>query len=106
MPDKWIVKFQKEALPHIIKEFRPCRILIFGSRVKGNATEESDLDVILVSTAFEGLPFLKRMEKIIKLVRFPKHIDYLCYTPEEFERIKGSSSIVEDALEDCIEALK
>lgn len=44
------------------------------------------------------------MENMLKLVRFPKHVDYLCYTPEEFERIKDSSSIVEDALEECIEA--
>lgn len=105
MPDKWIAKFQAEVLPQIIEGIKPSRVLIFGSRAKGNATEESDIDVILVSAAFAGIPFVKRMEKVIKLARFPKHVDYLCYTPEEFERIKDSSSIIKDALEDHIEAI-
>jgi len=105
MPDKWIVKFQEEALPHIVEKIKPSRVLIFGSRVKGDATEESDIDVIIISSAFEGTPFIRRMEKTLKIARFPKHVDYLCYTPAEFERIKESSSVVEDALEDCIEAV-
>lgn len=105
MHDEWIAKFRKEVLPHIIEDTKPSRVLIFGSRVKGDPTDESDIDVIIVSSAFEGIPFVKRMEKMLKLARFRKHVDYLCYTPAEFERIKKSSSIVEDAMENCIEAI-
>ncbi|GAB4335036.1 MAG: hypothetical protein Kow0099_07380 [Candidatus Abyssubacteria bacterium] len=44
MSDKWIQRFQEEALPLISKEIKPSRVLIFGSRIKGSATEESDID--------------------------------------------------------------
>ncbi|WXG42308.1 MAG: nucleotidyltransferase domain-containing protein [Candidatus Freyarchaeum deiterrae] len=102
--DIWIEKFQKEALPRIVQDIKPERVLFFGSRVTGNAKEESDLDVIIISEAFRGIPFIKRAEKVLKTARFPKHVDYLCYTPEEFERIKTTSSIIQDAMEQNVEA--
>jgi hypothetical protein len=105
MADIWIEKFQKEALPKIVQHAKPLKVLIFGSRVRGNATEDSDIDVIIISDSFKNIPFLRRMERMLKVVRFPKHVDYLCYTPDEFERIKHASSIIEDALEQHLEAI-
>jgi Nucleotidyltransferase domain. len=101
--DQWIEKFQREALPQIIKNLKPKKILLFGSRVTGNATQDSDLDIILISDVFKDIPFVRRMEMVLKIARFEKHIDYLCYTSEEFEKIKNSSSIIQNALECCIE---
>jgi len=45
------------------------------------------------------MPFLKRMPFLLKLVQFEKHIDFLCYTEEEFRRAKRTSSMVKSALE-------
>jgi hypothetical protein len=42
---------------------------------------------------------------VMRSVRFQKYVDYLCYTPEEFETIKDASSVIEDALEESIKAL-
>ncbi len=102
MNDYWIERFKKEALPKIIEEFHPEKVFLFGSRIKGEAREESDIDVILVAKAFSKIPFLKRMPMVIRKTRFPKHVDYICYSPEEFERIKQTSSVVMDALENSI----
>ena len=76
---------------------------MFGSRITGRATEASDLDVIIISQDFKKIPFVKRMGEILKAARFPKHVDYFCYTPDEFERIKGASAIIEQALREGIE---
>ncbi|MFH0802703.1 MAG: nucleotidyltransferase domain-containing protein [bacterium] len=103
MNDLWLFKFQQEALPEIVREFNPKRIIVFGSRAQGKAHQESDLDVILISSYFQDIPFLKRMAMVLKKVRFPKHIDYLCYTEEEFEKLKHTSSILSDAMENYIE---
>lgn len=103
MHDLWIDKFKKEALPLIIKELHPSKVLFFGSRVTGGATEDSDIDIIIISDIFKEIPFIKRMERVIKLTRFPKHVDYLCYTPEEFMHLKVSSTLLENALEDFLE---
>lgn len=42
MRDPWIEKFKKEAAPKIAKEFKPEKIILFGSRVRGTAREDSD----------------------------------------------------------------
>jgi len=97
--DKWIEKFKQEILPQIIKEYNPEKILLFGSRVKGESDEDSDLDIIVISDSFNKIPFINRMSHLLKKFRFQKHVDYLCYTPEEFERLKNQSSILIDALE-------
>jgi predicted nucleotidyltransferase len=103
MTDSWIKKFQKEALPILIKEFKPEKLLVFGSRVRGNAKRNSDIDVIIVSSYFESIPFLKRMPIALKKVPFPKHVDYICYTQEEYGRMKNESSVIMDALENALE---
>ena len=57
MKDRWIRKFQKEEVTKLVKEFKPAKVILFGSRVQGTAEKESDIDVILVSPYFEGMPF-------------------------------------------------
>ena len=103
MNDYWLEKFKKEALPKIIEEFHPKRIILFGSRIKGEVREESDLDIIVVAETFRGIPFLRRMPLVVRKSKFPKHVDYICYFPEEFDRVKKTSSVVMDALENSIE---
>ena len=103
MADIWIERFKKEALPRILERIQPARVLLFGSRATGDAREESDLDVIVISEHFRDVRFLKRMEMLLKIARFPKHVDYLCYTSEEFERIKGTSSLIQSAMKQWIE---
>lgn len=99
MRDYWVERFYREAIPIIIERFNPKKILLFGSRIRGNAVEDSDLDVIIVSDYFKDIPFMIRSEMVLKTVEFPIHVDYLCYTEEEFKDIVTSSSIVQDALE-------
>lgn len=72
---------------------------MFGSRVKGKGSDDSDLDVIIISDKFKTLHKLKRMSLVLKQINFEKHVDILCYTPDEFKRAKRTSAIVQDALE-------
>lgn len=103
MTDAWVERYRKDVLPKLTDVLRPSSILLFGSRAAGTARPESDLDVIIVAEAFAGIPFVRRMAYVLGLVRFPKHVDYLCYTREEFTRIKESSSVVQSALQECAE---
>jgi predicted nucleotidyltransferase len=42
------------------------RLILFGSRAKGNHTTWSDYDVCVVSDALEGLPPWRRMEIVLE----------------------------------------
>jgi|SRR5271157_4920070 predicted nucleotidyltransferase len=96
--DVWIEKFKQTALPVLVREVRPERCILFGSRVRGNANEGSDIDCIVVAGFFRDIPFVRRMSYVLKKVRFEKHVDFLCYSPEEFERNRASSFVLRDAL--------
>ena len=98
MNDMWLDKFKKGVVPKLIQEFAAEKILLFGSRIRGKASEDSDIDVIIVSNFFADIPFVKRMPLILKAIRFDKHIDFICYSPSEFQKIKTTSSIILDAL--------
>lgn len=101
--DRLIEKFRKVALPTLIKEFKPDKVLLFGSRVKGAARKESDIDLIVISPSFKDIPFIKRMPLVLKKVTFSNHVDYICYTREEYENIKDASSVIMDAREQSVE---
>jgi len=103
MSDPWVERYKLEVLPALVAALRPSHVILCGSRATGRARPESDLDVIIVAEAFARIPFVKRMAYVLGLARFPKHVDYLCYTREEFARIKETSSVVHSALDGCAE---
>ena len=101
--DSWILRFEKEALPLIKADYKPTKVILFGSRIYGRPDKYSDIDVIIVSKKFSKTRFINRMSEISIKIDFPKHVDYLCYTPEEFKDIVNSSIIIKEALEKGLE---
>jgi len=96
--DIWVKHYISETLPKIKEALNPKSVIIFGSRVRGEGFEESDIDVLIVSDYFSDKSFLGRMPMMLRTFRFPRSVDYLCYSPDEFEIIKTSSIIVKEAL--------
>ncbi|MBI3075875.1 MAG: nucleotidyltransferase domain-containing protein [Deltaproteobacteria bacterium] len=77
-------------------------MLLFGSHARGEALAESDLDLVIVSRAFEGVPFLERATRVIEAVGLAVPADLLCYTPQEFARKRRERGIVQAAVEEGI----
>lgn len=75
------------------------KVIVFGSRARGDYLADSDVDLIIVSRDFEGVPFYERMDKLILLWESPLDIDVLCYTPEEFKMKREEICIVKEAVE-------
>lgn len=69
----------------IVDGFDPEKIILFGSYARGNATEQSDLDLLVVGHT--DLPPRERFRAIRRLLAdFPMAFDIYYKTPEEFER--------------------
>ena len=67
-----------------------ARVILFGSHVRGNATEESDVDVAIISPSFRGKDIFERalMTKDIEIgaiQKFNLPFDVLTLTPEEYD---------------------
>ena len=68
----------------IAERFLPERIVLFGSHADGTATEDSDVDILVV-LPFEGKGFRKSLEILNGCdPRFP--IDLLARSPEDTAR--------------------
>jgi uncharacterized protein len=48
----------ESLISEIAREFKPQRIILFGSYASGNATPDSDVDILVVMP-FEGKPVRK-----------------------------------------------
>jgi len=68
----------------IVRQFRPERVILFGSRARGDARPDSDVDLLVVMPV-EGPKHRKQVEIRVALhgIRVPK--DIIVTTPEDFE---------------------
>jgi uncharacterized protein len=77
-----------QVLERIKERFQPEKIILFGSYARGNATEESDVDVLIVAET--GLTSKERFSAVSRLLRdYPASFDVIFKTPEEYERNRG-----------------
>ncbi|MBI4181390.1 MAG: nucleotidyltransferase domain-containing protein [Candidatus Aenigmarchaeota archaeon] len=78
-------------------------MFLFGSRAWGIPHRYSDIDLVLVSRAFRRLGFRWRATKMYDFWTLHLPVDFLCYTPEEFNRLRRQRTIVREAVEHGIE---
>lgn len=95
--------FVREFAEALKRNFGAERVILFGSRARGDWLKESDYDFIVVSSHFEGVHFLERPVPLYKHWHVWPGVELLCYTPEEFERKRRQISIVREAVREGIE---
>ena len=100
--DPKLAEFVRGHLPALRERLAPLQAIAFGSRARGDALSTSDLDLMLVSPRFSGVPFLKRPVVVLEALDYPGGLELLCYTPEEFEEKREEFGIVRVALKEGI----
>ncbi|KPK83565.1 MAG: DNA polymerase III subunit beta [Phycisphaerae bacterium SM23_33] len=74
----------EEIRRRIGREFAPHRVVLFGSYADGTATEDSDVDLLVVMP-FEGKSFRQSLEILNRLdLRIP--VDVIARQPEDVDR--------------------
>lgn len=80
-----------DIINRIAKRFNPDKIILFGSYAMGNATNNSDLDLLVIKDT--DLPYHKRSFDIHKsLIGLMIPIDILVYTQKEFDQERNEQS--------------
>lgn len=79
------------------------KMIFFGSRVHGKTHKWSDFDILIVSPEFKGKKSFERGIGFYKHWKEDKPVDFLCYSPEEFEYLKKRITLVKAAVEEGIE---
>ena len=75
----------KEIAGRIVRQFDPEKIILFGSYALGAASEDSDVDLLIVAKTElepkERFPAVSRL-----LANYPVAFDIVVSTPEEYQR--------------------
>ncbi len=89
-----VEKFRKVARKHGVE-----KIVLFGSQAFGLAGEASDIDLIVVSREEDKLGLLSKLYHewhVVQGIDLP--VDFICYTPEEFDELKERITLVREAV--------
>lgn len=97
--DPFVYDFAKK----LHTEAAAVKVILFGSRARGDWLHESDYDFVVVSPNFESIPFYSRPVDLYKYWKGYPGVELLCYTPEEFERKRRQIGIVGEAVREGIE---
>ena len=100
---KDIVKKLREFKRNLNNDIKIYKIIFFGSRAHGRPKKDSDVDLIIVSKKFMGKRFRYRPLGFYKYWSLDYPVDFLCCTPEEFNRLKKQATIIREAVEKGIE---
>lgn len=81
-------------LEKLNKKFNIEKIILFGSRARGENLKSSDVDLLIISPDFKGVDFRERIIKVSELWDEEYRIEPICLTPKEYQRRKNEPSIV------------
>jgi hypothetical protein len=84
------------------------RVLLFGSRARGDEQSDSDYDLIIVSPRFDGIEPMRRAvgpRQIWYRVGGHEPMDLICLTPMEFAGAVSRISLIASVLPEAIDLL-
>jgi len=94
MARKRDLKHLKSFKKMLAKDMPISAMYLFGSRAKGKFHKWSDFDLLIVSKEFKRKKSFERSIGLHKYWTIDAPVDFLCYTPEEFNKLKKGITIV------------
>jgi predicted nucleotidyltransferase len=90
-----------EVVEKLKREYKPLRIILFGSYAFGNPTEDSDIDLlILKNTNKRRVDRFVQVKRIIYNPNYKIPISPLVYTPNELEeRLRIDDDFIKEIIQ-------
>lgn len=76
------------------KQIRVGKVILFGSRARGDELKNSDIDLVVISEDFDRFGFIDRLEFLELEWKYSIPIDAVGYTPKEYEEMSGRIGII------------
>lgn len=95
------IKLAREYITNLKEQIRVNKAILFGSCAReGKLKEHGDIDIIVLSSDFKKMDFMKRLVLLSK-ARGRKFMspamDILGYTPKEFNKLSKESIVLAEA---------
>jgi predicted nucleotidyltransferase len=90
----------EEITSVLVDRFQPRRVILFGSRARGDASPSSDIDLFVELESDLGKPVLERIVAVREVFGLhPWSMDLLVYTTEEVRRMREMGGTILDVVE-------
>lgn len=99
---KYLIKNLIEFKKNLNRTIPIKKMIFFGSMAHGRPHKWSDIDLIIVSKKFKNKKFRYRPIGFYRYWTIDYPVDFLCYTPKEFKKLKNQITIVKEAVENGI----
>lgn len=93
-----LAAFLQQFVQTLSPEYPLQALYLFGSRATGKFRDDSDVDLLVVSPAFRRKRRLRRAPPLYLKWDLKYPVDFVCLTPEEFQKKKKEIGIVQEAL--------
>lgn len=87
-----------EYLRHFLRVIGAEEAYLFGSRARGEQLLNSDVDLLIIADAFDGIPFPRRLIQVHQHWSLPYFLEALPYTHQELTHLARSRGVVVAAL--------
>jgi predicted nucleotidyltransferase len=87
-----------EIRDRVVRTVRPRRVILFGSRARGDARKDSDYDLLIVADT-DRPTYEVRVDARVAMMDIPVSMDLIVLTPGEFEEeLSWTSSVASTAV--------
>lgn len=100
-----LVKALEKFAQEVSLEIPIDKMYLFGSRATGKTRKDSDGDLLLVSKGFIGKRRLRRAPQLYLKWDMSYPVDFLCLTPDEFNKKKKEIGVVREAVKEGIKVI-
>jgi len=69
----------------IVRDMRPEKVVLFGSAARGEAGEDSDIDIVVIAESEAS--FFDRIGQALDLYEGKREVQALVYTPAEWQHM-------------------
>lgn len=95
-----VVRGLKNLKRQLARRIRIDRMILFGSRARGDWLLTSDADLMIISPDFQGHRFADRNAEVLRHWRGGVDLEVFCYTPDEITEHGRGIGFVAQALKD------
>lgn len=71
----------------VIKRYKPEKIILFGSAARGEFSEDSDVDMLIIKKTRKKR-LIDRVGEVLKLCDYNVPFEPLIYTPQELKKMR------------------
>lgn len=96
---KMLLDFKEKLMTKVAID----KMVLFGSRARGDFGRNSDFDLIVISDDFEGEKSFRRAIGFREYWDIDSPVDFVCLTNDEFNAKKNEIGIISEALKEGME---